>query len=406
MRTWHGVSVVTSVALVFAGCSSAEDTGSTDQAGSGGSESSAAGAGATAQGASTSGGQSPIAGAGSFAGARTEGGSSASGTAGAEAGGTSAGASGGTSDGGSSDGGSSLGGGVGSGGTATWTAGDYASRKWARWPIPNPTSLGLPHPMSLSDVADGVLDAVTGLLWEKEQSAATMTWQAALDYCAQKGKGWSLPTRIELTSIVDNTQTGVKVGSKLLSFQPKAGWTWASTPWVVNSRKMVNPPLSWFINLSQGDSNNSLSQLAASAYARCVRVPVTQPLPAEHYTVANGEVRDNFTGLGWQQSDSGSTPSLSASQAAEHCQSLPLNGRAWRLPSLNELASVVDDVPTGNVSPAAVHQAFPTLSKDQWYWSVSPHGASTTEGWMLNFMDGFTKHQPVATLGIALCVHD
>jgi hypothetical protein len=288
----------------------------------------------------------------------------------------------------------------------TWTASDYASRKWARWPIPNPVSLALPHPMAFSDGGETVLDEVTGLVWEKTPVAMTMTWQAALDYCAGKGEGWSLPTRIELSSIVDNTQSGAKVGSKLFVFEPKPGWTWASTPWVVNSRKTVDPPLSWFINLSQGDSNNSLSQLAASAYGRCVKVPPTQELAETHYTIAEGEVTDNYTGLAWQQLDSGATPSLTAAEAAEYCQALELNGKVWRLPSLNELASVVDDVPSGNVSPSVDHAAFPKHSKDQWYWSASPHGGSSSEQWTLSFEDGFTKHQPTSTLAIAQCVHD
>jgi len=41
----------------------------------------------------------------------------------------------------------------GSGPTVTWTASDYVSRKWSRWPIPNPVSLSLPHPMSDTDGA-------------------------------------------------------------------------------------------------------------------------------------------------------------------------------------------------------------------------------------------------------------
>lgn len=288
----------------------------------------------------------------------------------------------------------------------TWTASDYVSRKWARWPIANPVSLGLPHPMSFRDGGDTVIDDVTGLVWEKTPLAMTMTWQAAIEHCVAKGDGWSLPTRIELTSIVDTTPPGAKVGSTLFEFEPKPGWTWASTPWVVNSRKTVDPPLAWFINLSQGDSNNSLSQLEASAYARCVQVPLTQQLPAQHYTIADGEVRDNYTGLIWQQIDSGPTPELSAVQAADYCEALPLNGATWRLPSLNELASIVDDVPSGNVSPAVDHEAFPRHSKDQWYWSASTHGANSTDQWTLSFEDGFTKRQPARTLALAQCVRN
>jgi hypothetical protein len=382
------------------GCGDAAEPSPESSSGSvAGSSSSISGAGQASAGASSGG----VATAGAPAGGSASGGDASSeGGSVAKAGNSAQGGSAGAVNGGAGSAGA-PGGGAGSGDTSTWTATDYASRKWARWPIPNPATLKLPHPMSFTAEGETVRDAVTGLVWEKTPIAQTMTWQAALDYCTQKGDGFSLPTRIELTSIVDNTQSGAKVGSPLFVFQPKAGWTWASTPWVVNSRKTVDPPLSWFINLSQGDSNNSLSQLAASAYARCVRVPQTQQLATAHYTVASGTVRDNYTGLTWQQAHSADTPTFTSAQAAVHCTQ---QGAGWRLPSLNELASVVDDVPSGNVSPAVDHVAFPGLSKDQWYWSASPHGTSTTEQWMLNFMDGFTKHQPTSTLGIALCVHD
>jgi hypothetical protein len=289
------------------------------------------------------------------------------------------------------------------GGSVSWTATDYASRKWARWPIPNSPSLNLPHPMGYTDGTDTVTDTVTGLVWQKTTNMATTTWQAALDYCESLGAGWSLPTRIELTSILDNAQSGAKT-SNLFQYGKSVGWTWASTPWVVNSRKTVDPPLSWFINFSQGDSNNSLSQLAASAYSRCVKIPTSMSLPAVHYAVANGEVTDNYTGLTWQQAHSGGTVSLSSDQASAYCKSLTLNGQTWRLPSLNELASVVDDVPTGNVSPAVDHVTFPMTATDALYWTASPYGTSTTEKWTLNFLDGFTSHKPLATLGIARCV--
>jgi Protein of unknown function (DUF1566) len=282
---------------------------------------------------------------------------------------------------------------------------DYVARKWARWPIPNPPSLSLPHPMSYTVGTDGITDNITGLVWQKSTNTATTTWADAIAYCQSLGSGWSLPTRIELTSILDNTLSGAKVNTQF-TFGKSAGWIWASTPWVVNERKGLTgaSALSWFINFSVGDSNNSLSQTAASAYSRCVKIPAAQSLPATHYTIASGEVTDNYTGLIWQQDDSGATPSNTWDQAVAYCTGLALNGQTWRLPSLNELASIVDDVPTGNVSPAVDHTAFPTTSSNQIYWSASSYGTSTSERWTLNFMDGFTSHKVIATLAIVRCV--
>ena len=239
-----------------------------------------------------------------------------------------------------------------------------------------------------------------------DTNTAPTSCQDALGYCQGLGAGWSLPTRIELTSIPDNTQSGAKVNGTFFKFGNKAGWTWASTPWVVNSRKNLtgDSALSWFINFSQGDSNNSLSQTATSAYASCVKVPATQTLPSTHYAIAAGEVTDNYTGLVWQQADSGSPPSLTWDQASSYCATLALGGHTFRLPSLNELASIVDDVPTGNVSPAVDHPAFPGTSPTEKYWSASSCGTSATDKWTLNFTDGFTQHGATSKLAIARCV--
>jgi hypothetical protein len=233
-----------------------------------------------------------------------------------------------------------------------------------------------------------------------------MSWQDALDYCASMGDGWSLPTRIELTSILYHTQGGAKIDQNYFELGASAGWTWASTPWIVNERKGLtgDAALSWFINFAVGDSNNSLSQTNTGGRARCVRIPSVQNLPAEHYTVADGEVTDNYTCLIWQQGSSDTTPTLTADEAEAYCRDLSLNGRSWRLPTLNELATVVDDVPSGDVSPAVDHDIFPDTSPDEKYWSSTPYGSDGATQWTLNFMDGFTQHPDRSTLGLARCV--
>ncbi|MGC4087682.1 MAG: DUF1566 domain-containing protein [Polyangiaceae bacterium] len=387
-------------------------------------------AGGSAAGGSASGGVASGGTAGSGTangGAATGGAASNGGASGGTAAGRGGGSSGGSTSAGSSSGGSGAGGttaagGNGSGGssagassstcwtgaTVAYTPSDYVSRKWARFPIPNSTASGLPHPMSYSTASDGVLNRVTGLTWQKSTNSAGTNWASALAYCTGLGAGWSLPTRIELTTIVRHDAAGSKVDTSVFSFGASAGWTWASTPWVVNQRKNLTgaAALSWFINFALGDSNNSLSQTNTGAFSRCVKVPASSVLPAEHYSVANGEVRDNYTCLTWQQASSATTPTLTQSQASAYCSALTLNGQKWRLPSLNELASIVDDVPTGDVSPAIDHVVFPDTSPDQKYWSSSAYGApaSATTFWTLNFKDGFTQHPDASTPGLVRCV--
>jgi hypothetical protein len=60
---------------------------------------------------------------------------------------------------------------------------------------------------------DLVLDKKTGLIWARNANLAgeSMPWGDALDYCAEKVslgnlKGWHLPAKEELTSLVDPSQ--------------------------------------------------------------------------------------------------------------------------------------------------------------------------------------------------------
>lgn len=391
--------MLVALSLVPVGCAGGEGPRDAELEGSGGDG---------------SGGSSPSGGAtgGDGSGGNSEGGGA---TGGSAAGGD--GSGGGSEGGGESETGGTAGsGGVfgaggedgtgGESGTISVVLSDYVSRKWARWPIPNPPSLGLPNPMSYTQTADGVLDQVTGLVWQETTNASTTNWADALAYCEGLGEGWSLPTRIELTTIVNHAVSGGKVDSEFFSFGAGAGWTWASTPWVVNQRRnlMGDAALSWFINFALGDSNNSLSQTATSAYSRCVRIPSSRDLPAEHYLVTAEEVVDQYTGLTWQRGHSSDAPHLSFEGAFSYCEALNLSGQTWRLPTVSEIASIVDDVPSGDVSPATDHDVFPETAPDAQYWSQSPYGTNTDEHWTLNFEDGFTAHRTNDTNGIARCV--
>jgi hypothetical protein len=72
------------------------------------------------------------------------------------------------------------------------------------------------------------------------------------------------------------------------------------------------------------------------------------------YQIADGQVTDPATGLIWQQAPSATT--MPASAAPSYCATLDLGGHSWRLPSIKELATLVDE---DRVSPAIDVSAFP-----------------------------------------------
>jgi hypothetical protein len=105
--------------------------------------------------------------------------------------------------------------------------------------------------------------------------------------------------------------------------------------------------------------------------------------------VAPGEVRDNYTGLVWQQGYSPATMAWSA--AATYCSSLALNGNTWRVPSIRELATLVDEA---QVAPAINRTMFPNTQfgsrSNNWYWASHAAVGNAAASWAINFDDGFT----------------
>jgi hypothetical protein len=269
--------------------------------------------------------------------------------------------------------------------------------------MPNPPSSGLVNPFSYTDRGDGtVLDDVTGLVWQKAvPTSQAYAWADAKTYCSTltlAGLTWHLPTRIELLSLVDPTTSAAM---STTYFDPPGGkYTWTSTPWVV-SQMPAKPQDAWMVNFGGGGglASNAAGQSGVE-YARCASSPAVTPLPDPHYVqVGSGEVQDVETKLVWTQASNGSAVSQAA--AASYCAELALNGHTWRLPSLGELSTLVDDnPPIAKVSPAIDACVFADTPANQYYMSSST--LSGTSPWAINYQDGYTDHSQ--TSGYVRCV--
>lgn len=283
------------------------------------------------------------------------------------------------------------------GGAACPSLTGTADKAYPRWPMPNPPAANLPNPFSYTDNGNGtVTDHVTGLVWQKVVSGSA-TFADAPAYCsgltlaAPAGYTWQVPTRIQLLSIVDYT-TGAAVDAPFLgNKQPPGGmYTWTSTPWVVSQLVDAGKPQdAWMVNFGGGGglTSNAAGQ-SETEWIRCVAAPAVTPLPYPHYVqVDTGEVGDVETGLIWAQA-SNNTAYLKQTAAVAYCAGLGLNGHTWRLPSVTELASLVDDNPNiKKVSPAIDQCVFADTSPKTYYMSSSLWG---TTPWGLNYEDGFT----------------
>jgi hypothetical protein len=334
------------------------------------------------------------------------------------AGGGAAGSTGGMGGKGGS-GGSASGGATGSGGTGAPGAcvpATCGTHKWPCWHMPNPAASGLPNPASYTDLGNGaVRDNVTCLVWEKAPNATQGFWQANADHCASLVTSnfagysdWRLPTRVEMASIVDFARSGDAIDTTAFPKEP-SGYYRTGSDWYETITGQNSSGFSWIYGMSSGFTSNAYAKSTSNAYVRCVRgngsgegQTVFAVPPPNQYTAAGGEVTDNYTGLIWQQSDS-ATPSGTAvmpwSGAASYCAGLGLNGHTWRVPSINELATLVDEA---HVGPAINKTMFPGTKygsySNNWYWASTTYGTSSY-GWAINFDDGFTGYNSGTATG-------
>ncbi len=377
-------------------------TGGSSASGTGGATGTGGGTstgGATGTGGGTSTGGATGTGGGTSTGGAT-GAGGAIGTGGA-AGAAGAKASGGTTGTGGATG---TGGGTTTDGGATCSYQPPSAYIYARWPMPNPASSGLPNPASYTDNGDGtVTDNVTKLVWQKAvTSSQAYAWCDAITHCATltlAGRTWRLPTRIELLSLVDFTRTGPAIDTTAFPGVPGGKYHWTSSPWVV-SQIATKPQDTWIVNFSEGLTSNAGDRTAAE-YARCVSAPDEGALPSPRYvSVATGEVQDVDTKLIWATTATTTTTDFATAQTT--CSGLGLNGHTWRTPSIKELSTLVDEVPPiSKVSPAIDTATFAGTAATTPYWSSSLYGgmsATAHDPWVINYEDGFTEYNQTAAL--------
>ena len=116
-----------------------------------------------------------------------------------------------------------------------------------------------------------------------------------------------------------------------------------------------------------------------------MRAPALQCAPTR-YQVSGGLVHDQTTGLTWQQTFA----TGSETDGKAMCASL---GAGWRLPSLTELQTLVDD--TRFASPLIDADAFPdvphTPNDVPEFWTSTPTASDTVHAWFVDFNTGYTS---------------
>jgi hypothetical protein len=249
---------------------------------------------------------------------------------------------------------------------------------FATWPMPNPISTGLSHLQSYTVHPAGfVTDEVTHLEWQQAVDERGVAWKDAEAYCkglAIDGGRFRLPTRIELLSLLDFTAENPAIdGVAFPGTPPQFYW---STSTFAASRSMA-----WVVNFGAAANILSCSPLDSTYYVRCVR----ESSDARTRTFATDEdtVKDSATQLVWQRAAPDQAFGFDA--AGTYCSDLELDGKGWRLPSIKELQTLVDEA---RQLPAIDPVAFPHTQTD-YYWTASSVTGVEDQAWAVSFRYGF-----------------
>jgi hypothetical protein len=115
--------------------------------------------------------------------------------------------------------------------------------------------------------------------------------------------------------------------------------------------------------------------------------------PAGRYTASGGVVKDNKTGLFWQQAAEGQTYIFADAVAycAGNVAALP--GTGWRVPAIKELQTLVDDSipPPGPTIDATAFPATPAAG----FWSSTLYATGASHAWTIEFNRAIQTDAPM-----------
>jgi hypothetical protein len=260
--------------------------------------------------------------------------------------------------------------------------------------------------------ASCMTDKVTGLTWERAGTTGrTLTQGQDLATTANtnglcgKTTGWRIPTVNELLSLMDFSLTGVTT-INADAFNPMTVTYWSSEKtanngWTVaaNSGALAFDAVSALKNVRL--VNGGEYSAGSSRATAC-----DDSLRYQSFVNVGSDVtvEDKKTGLMWKQcsegatgsgcADLGTTATSYTSAAAVYQRVNAVNaapatlgsGHAdWRLPTVKELASLVDRCAINNV---AINLSYFPNTKQSSYVSATYDASATTMPWFVNFSGG------------------
>ena len=269
---------------------------------------------------------------------------------------------------------------------------------------------------------DEVMDTLTGLIWCRNANLAEfpLTWQEALDFVAVMNReqrfgqrGWRMPNRRELRSLLSLQCRMPALPEQHPFMDVFNGWYWTSTT------AAISPAHAWYVALDGGrmfyggkdqsfmlwpvrgkglsvvprtgqsvcyDSAGKVIPCAGSGQDGELRYGA--PWPEPRFEILHNGVLDHLTGLLWRRSANLTAQTVVWREALAAVAVLNREdaGMNWRLPTINELESLVD---CATHSPA-LPSGHPFTGVQDIYWSSSTSLFEPDWAWALYLEKGAT----------------
>lgn len=284
---------------------------------------------------------------------------------------------------------------------------------------------GIPWPRPRFAV-DGqlVLDELTGLQWLKNANPAEfpVTWQEALEHIFRMNRekkagctDWRLPNRRELRSLMSFETRNPALPAEHPFENVFLGWYWTS------STAAIQPAYAWYVHLEGARMffgrkdqyylfwpvcGQSRGILPATGQKKCYdaggseipcrgtgqdgELQMGLAWPESRFVVRQTAVLDRLTGLYWLQDADASPGKMDWLETLHYVKSLavplPETALQWRLPTINELESLVD---CSRHSPA-LPDGHPFKNVRDVYWSSTTSFFEPDWAWALYLNKGAT----------------
>jgi uncharacterized repeat protein (TIGR01451 family) len=269
------------------------------------------------------------------------------------------------------------------------------------------------------DNKDGtVTHKKTGLSWQRcsvgqtwtgsscSGTALKMDWNTAVATYENKTdcNQWRLPRIDELNTIAEHDAFNPAINSAIFPNTPNTTFWSASVD-------ASYPSLAWIVEFGLGQNYKGSNNYAVRLVRGGQSCSVDTFTPTSDFTLHNdGTTTHTKTGLMWQRCSIGQTwtgssctvNALAMSYTSAMSETSTLAGYSdWRLPTLNELNTIVEYT---NYNPAINLSVFPNTPNNVWFKSASVNFVNPNLTWDVFSYDGISQYNGKGNNGAARLV--